>query len=110
MIAPAEAPARFWATNPLRSRTPSAPARPTPLMPPPSRTRSTCWPAIGANLAPGGEESAQEVGRILGQETTRHLGPVVEPRLAQHVEDTSGRARLGIHGAVDHPRHAGQHD
>src|SRR3954447_18074414 len=99
MIAPAEAPARFWASNPLRSRTLSAPASPTPLIPPPSRTRSTRWPAISAKLAPGGEEAAQEVGRIVGQQATRHLGPVVEPRLAQDVQHGSGRAGLGVHGA-----------
>src|SRR4051812_45149553 len=110
MIAPAEAPARFWASNPLRSSTLSAPASPTPLMPPPSRTRSTRWPAMSAKLAPGGEESAKEVGPILSQQATCNVGSVVETGLAQHVQHASGRARLGIHGAVDHSRHPRQHN
>ena len=39
-----------------------------------------------------------------------HGGPVVEPRLAEHVEHAAGRAGLRVVRRVDHPRHARQHD
>ena len=44
------------------------------------------------------------------QQAAGDLRAVVEARLGEHVEHAAGRAGLRVGGAVDHARHAAEHD
>src|SRR5215210_2160512 len=64
----------------------------------------------GPDLSPRSEECAKQRRGLLGEQSARHLGPVVQARLGEHVEHASGRSGLGIVGREDHPRDTSQHD
>src|SRR4051812_26060651 len=64
----------------------------------------------GAALPARCEEVGQQRGGLPRQDAAGDLGPVVEPRLGEDVEDTARRARLRIGAAVDDAGHAREDD
>src|SRR5256886_16662808 len=50
-------------------------------------------------LASEREEAPEEVGRLARQKASGHLRAVVEPRLAEHVDDAACRPRPRVAGA-----------
>src|SRR6186997_166353 len=58
----------------------------------------------------GGEEVSEELRALVRTHGRDDLGPVVECRLGEDVEDAAGRPRLRVPGAEDDGRDAGEDD
>ncbi len=61
-------------------------------------------------LSPRREERAEQLPALLREQTAGDGGAVVQPRLAEHVQDAPACSGLRIARSVDHARHPREHD
>ncbi len=80
------------------------------LTPRPTTAATTTVTTASATATPRGKELAEQFPALLRQQATGDIGAMVELGLGEDIEHAPTRARLGIAGAVDHPRNAGEDD